>query len=190
MCVTIKNNYLKPLRHQIKNIINHNSSVVDFGCGDGDLLFTISKKISYGIGIDKSKKRITRANYISKKKNIQNIQFKTLDLTTDKILLNQYDYAVASLFLHVLPRKSSIQLIEKMSSIANQLIICAFTNPKKKIQRFLLEFDQLFTNHHGNYLNYKNKGGIESLIQETQIDFNSIIYYPSFDESITICVIS
>ena len=47
--------YLKSIRFQIIELIKPDSNVVEFGCGNGDLLFKLSGKIKSGVGFDKSK---------------------------------------------------------------------------------------------------------------------------------------
>ena len=47
--------YLLPIRKKIFRLIPKDCSVMDVGCGTGSLLFLLSKKINYGLGIDISK---------------------------------------------------------------------------------------------------------------------------------------
>ena len=67
---------LLPLRNQMAKLIEPNSSVIEFGCGNGDLLFELSSKIKYGLGIDKSKKMIDYAIQKQSVMNLSNINYK------------------------------------------------------------------------------------------------------------------
>lgn len=50
--------YLSSIRFQIVDLIEPETSVVEFGCGNGDLLFKLSDKIKLGVGLGKSEQLI------------------------------------------------------------------------------------------------------------------------------------
>jgi len=78
----------------ISSIIRRNSRVLDIGCGDGELLMVLKKKLNIkGVGIDFSKELIKEA-----KKNTTNIEFYCEDMTSisnfKEILKNKFDYII------------------------------------------------------------------------------------------------
>ncbi len=66
---------LAPIRNQLMELIEPTSTLIEFGCGDGDLLFKLSQKIKYGLGIDKSNTLIDHALKQKERRNITNIDF-------------------------------------------------------------------------------------------------------------------
>lgn len=40
--------YLRPIREQVKQLITRGATLVEFGCGNGDLLFKLSDSIGLG----------------------------------------------------------------------------------------------------------------------------------------------
>jgi ubiquinone/menaquinone biosynthesis C-methylase UbiE len=79
---------------RIVSIIKKNSRVLDVGCGDGELLRVLKKKLNIkGVGIDFSKELINEA-----KKNSKNIKFYCEDMTNisnlKKILQKKFDYII------------------------------------------------------------------------------------------------
>jgi ubiquinone/menaquinone biosynthesis C-methylase UbiE len=78
----------------ITSIIQKGSSVLDIGCGDGNLLRNLKKKLNIrGVGIDFSKELINSA-----KKRSRNIKFYCIDMidisSLNKSLKNKFDYII------------------------------------------------------------------------------------------------
>lgn len=65
--------------------------VLDMGCNVGGMLFAISDKIKRGYGIEGNVEAVNRALELSKKYNINNINFKCADIETGEIILGRYD---------------------------------------------------------------------------------------------------
>ena len=132
---------LLPLRKQMAKLIEPNSSVIEFGCGNGDLLFELSSKIKYGLGIDRSKKMIDYAIQKQSVMNLSNINYKCEELSIDYQTTESYDYSIASLFFHVIPWSDSVYLIKKMKEISDKIVLCGFSQPSTLQQEALLWLD-------------------------------------------------
>ena len=176
--------YLYPIRKQIIELINPDSSVYDFGCGNGDLLFKLSAKIRKGIGFDNSKSLISYANKRKSLEQINNIDFKLVNLTKDSLTNNPVNYSVASLFFHVLYKKDALRLLQKMIDISEVTIVCGFSKPKTCKQNFLLHLDQRFSSHYPNFTNYKENNYMKGILDSIKnIDIEC---YSTFDPVIKI----
>lgn len=156
--------YLNPIRHQLSDLIASNSNVVEFGCGNGDLLFILSHKIQWGTGIDNSASLIKYASNRKEKEKVENLTFKPIDLTKDKLPETKMDYAVASLLFHVLPKEDAINLLRKMIASSEVTLVCGFSEPKSTKQRLLLWLDQRFTKHFFNFKSYQKEGFMNGLL--------------------------
>lgn len=156
--------YLRPIRLQITNLVSQNTKIIEYGCGNGDLLFKLSAKIKSGTGIDNSKQLIAFANKRKKQENSSNVDFELLDITKDTLPNFQIDYSLASLLFHVLPCNKALLLLKTMIATSETTIICGFSKPKSFKQKILLWLDQRFTPHYTNFRNYKTKGYMEGLL--------------------------
>ncbi|SFE55951.1 methyltransferase domain-containing protein [Sunxiuqinia elliptica] len=94
--------YLSPIRHQIIELIEPNTSVVEFGCGNGDLLFKLSTKIRSGIGLDKSTQLISYARKRKEEEQVSKLDFRIINLVTEPFTDLKKDYSIASLLFHIL----------------------------------------------------------------------------------------
>ena len=159
-------NNLAPIRNQMMNLIEPNSTVIEFGCGNGDLLFKLSSRIKYGLGIDKSKPFIDAAIQQKRAMNLTNIDFRCEKLDSSYQHSGRYDYAIASLFFHVIPWSDSIYLMKKMQEISDKIVVCGFSRPETIQQKFLLWLDQKATSHYQNFKAYKKRGYLEGILSE------------------------
>lgn len=188
MKATVKANivdkYLYPIRLQITELVNDNSTVIELGCGNGDLLFKLAEKIILGVGIDNSEQLIEYATSKVKKEKIGNLEFKLLDLLEAPFDEDKMDYSITSLLLHILPLEVATQLLNRMLDTSDTLIICGFSQPENMKQKILLWFDQRFTNHYSNFLDYQKNGYTDGLLNSIKnIEYDRI---NTFDPEIKI----
>jgi len=178
--------YLQPMRQQVVDLIKPNSTVVDLGCGSGDVLFKLADKIERGVGIDKSKTLIDFATVRQQKEKRDNLQFIEADLCGE-VVLPMSDYAIASLLYHVVDREEATALLKKQVNKAKTTIICGFSKPNNWKQSLLLWLDQKFTSHYQNFRAYKQNGYMEALLQS--LDATDCQVLDTFDPVIKIYVI-
>lgn len=157
---------LAPIRNQIMDLIEPNSSVIEFGCGNGGLLFKLSSQIKYGLGIDKSKRLIDAAIQQKRAMNLTNIDFRCEKLDSSYQHPESYDYSIASLFFHVIPWPDSIYLMKKMQEISDKIVVCGFSRPETLQQKTLLWLDQKATSHYQNFKAYRKNGYLEKILSE------------------------
>jgi len=169
---------LAPIRNQMMDLIEPNSNVIEFGCGNGDLLFKLSPQIKSGLGIDKSKTLIDYATNQKKKKDISNVDFLCEELGDHYKPSGTYDFSIASLFFHVIPMSESVYLLNNMKEISNNILICAFSHPETLQQKFLLWLDQRVSSHYRNFTAYQKYGYLEGILAETQC--SNIVTYDTF----------
>ncbi len=156
--------YLRPIRFQIVELVAPNTTLVELGCGNGDLLFKLSPKIKFGVGIDKSRPLIAYAIDQMKEKQVNNLAFRIADVSKEPYSEPKVDYSVASLLLHILPWEEATELLEKLVAASTTTIICGFSEPSNIKQSALLWFDQRFTSHYSNFRNYKKNGFTDGLL--------------------------
>ena len=106
------------LKKIIKNIPKNNIiTIIDLGCGHGDILRDIAKfgkknKYSFKlIGIDAN---IAAINYaIELSKNYPEICFKSIDILSKDFKVESYDVVLCTLFLHHFQNKELISFLKK-----------------------------------------------------------------------------
>jgi len=167
--------YLRPIRNQIRQIVEPDSIVVEYGCGNGDLLFKLADKIQWGVGLDRSEKLIDYAKRRHEKEGVMNLEFKVADAVTETDIPKKADYSISSLLFHLLTRAESTELLNRQLATSRTLIICGFSEPKTWKQSVLLWLDQRFTRHYSRFRKYRNQGFTEGLLSSLgNIEYSSI----------------
>ena len=105
------------LTEEIINIINPqiNQSLIDIGCGEGDLINKLKDKLSYCAGLDPDVERLNIVRTrIEKAKNVKLIPCKFEDFFTDE----KFDFVVSCHTLSFFKNKEKI--IQKMISLTKE----------------------------------------------------------------------
>ncbi len=162
--------FLSQIREQIYNLVPKNSRIIDIGCGRGKLLYELSNKINYGLGIDINKRKINFA----KKNAKNNLEFKTMNSKNLNSLDKKFDISIIMFVLHSMEYKTQIKTLKNMSKISKKQIIVDYAPSKNIFYRTLISFDEILSGHYRRFLNYK-KLGMERLIKESGLKIDKKI---------------
>jgi len=165
---TTVDKYLSPIREQICDLVAPESEVLEIGCGNGDLLFRLSPKVKYALGMDIDESLIDYANERKHLEGSENLDFQVADAVQEDLGQSTYDYAIVSLVLHVIKPEEAKLLVHKLIGIADQMIICGFCAPTNRWQRLLLWMDQRFSGHYANFKAYQTHGYMQGVLLELQ----------------------
>ena len=163
-------------------IVPVGSTVLDLGCGTGDLLRRLAPKIAQGVGIDVSQPLIAyaRAHAVVH----SHITFEAREASPFDRYIEPFDVATATLLFHVLPWATAVQLVQAMADWGRELILAGFVPPKNSKERRLLWMDQRLSGHYQNYVAYQRQGGLAGLRAASGLEV--IGAYQTFDSTIQI----
>jgi len=114
----ITTDFIKTISEKINTILLSNNSVIEIGCGTGELTYELSKIYDFNItGTDLSKNAIDFAN---KNYSSDKVDYKVFDCINDEID-ESFDLVICSNTLEHF--KDPYKLIDKMLCIADNLII-------------------------------------------------------------------
>jgi len=177
--------FAKEMREIMSEFIVDDSSVIDIGCGTGDLVFKLAKKCKYVVGIDLSSKMIQFANQQKEKAHFPNVEFIHADgVSISEHINKSFDYATASFVLHEMSKDDRMKAIKEMKGIAKEIIIgdYAISQPKS----FLGILGALSEGLQGltilkNYWSFVSGGGIDGLLVQCGLKIEQV----KMDESAT-----
>ena len=157
---------LLPVREAIANLIDQNSTVLDVGCGTGDLLFKVANKISFGLGVDLDRSMINFANARKSKAQVSNLEFISEDISAPGLLVDcVFDVSTSTLCLHEMTEKSSVSTLRLMAKHSSRIIIADFIKPETYWGKVSIEVDELLSGHYQRFRNYRIKGGVPYLAE-------------------------
>lgn len=176
--------YLKQLRSQILEYIPQNSKVIDIGCGTGSLLFELSSKIDYGLGIDTDSSMIKFVQKKLEREGLKNLEFKVQDANNFSYK-KEYDLATLSLVVHSLDTLSGLSMLKRASSVADKVIIADYIL-LKGFKNFLVHMDEILAGHYMNFRKYE-KNSIVTLIKESGLTLEEEVKTKYSEIGIWIC---
>jgi ubiquinone/menaquinone biosynthesis C-methylase UbiE len=156
---------LLPLRKELVALIEHNSTLLEVGCGTGDLLFQAAEKISNGHGIDIDHEMIKYAESKRQENNLNNLSFECIDALA--MAPRNFDIATSTLCLHEMPERAACALLRMMVENSRMVLVADFTEAESTLGRLSIEFDELFSGHYRNYRQYRRSGEIPSYAEKT-----------------------
>ena len=151
---------LLPLRQELLELIEYNSTLLEVGCGTGDLLFQAAGKISSGHGVDLNQGMIKYAESKRIRQNLSNLSFECIDALVMAPL--DYNISTSTLCLHEMSETQACALLKYMVDNSEMAIIADFTEAKSTFGRLSIELDELLSGHYRNYRRYRRNGEIPS----------------------------
>ena len=164
---------------QIIKLIEPESHIIDVGCGTGFFSFSIADKSKTVLGIDLSKRNITKANQNLSKQPTNKLSFRNVYLhdiiSEDKM---HFDYAVMTYVIHEVNEEDRIQLLNELAEVADNIIIGDYLTPCPtdfagrivKIVEFIAGKD-----HYRNFRTYQANGGIQYLADKSGLSIQKEI---------------
>ena len=156
---------------RIYTLIPENSSVIDIGCGTGRLALQLANSCKSVTGVDISLKNINVAKTKLKSSYFDNVSFVHADANNLSLIESQkYDFTVFSYVLHEINDEHRLNLISKLKTLSNNIIISDYLVPLPKNLWGILTRGVEYlagSDHYKNFIDYVNLGGIEYLVQKS-----------------------
>jgi len=134
-------------------------SLLDVGCGTGDLLFRANDKIRFGLGVDLDPKMIDFATEKKNSINYENLEFVQEDINSYKKLSSyEIDIASSTLCLHEMRENDAINTLKSLAKISPKVLIADYSKPKLLWSKISIELDELISGHYGRFKRYRKNG--------------------------------
>ena len=160
-------------RKTIADLIDSESTILDVGCGTGELVFSLSQKSTMVVGIDKNIEMIKYARKKRKKLNIQNIEFVSKDANDENYFSGKYfDYAIFSMTLHQFSRKEANQILKLIKRVTKYIIMADYNYPllHNSVGWGIKLIEQMAgREHYLNFKNYQKQGGLGYFLKYHQL---------------------
>ena len=144
-----------------KKFIKKKSNLIDLGCGDGRDTFYLYNQRMKTLGIDKSEVIISKNNDLVKTGKFENLNFKSLNVLSEKIKkVGKFDYVYSRFFLHTINEKQQKKLFTyTIPKISKKNSLCFFEFRTIKDEMYKLGFKkskyERITDHYRRVINLK-----------------------------------
>ena len=174
---------LEEARQTIVDLVPQGASVLDIGCGTGELCFELCRqKHCKVIGLDLSLKMI---RFADERNSYRDVTFVHGDITDLSIYPDHsFDFAVMLVFIHELDAGQQKRALSEALRVANRLIICESVAPLPRNKGGFLIWlaETLFGHEHKpHFKRFLAQGGITGLLDTTglyaRIEHSQVFWY-------------
>lgn len=164
----------KPLLNSVAELIKENSTVLDVGCGVGQLAFILSGKCKQVTGIDFSSRMVEYASKQKTKRNLGNVDFVYGDAgRVSEIFSQSFDYVTALWCLHEMDYQSRHRVIAGCLSLTNRVILVDYASPfPRNIAGAVQTLIELSAGkrHYAGFRDWQERGGLDGFIKQENLD--------------------
>ncbi len=165
---------LLPVREKIGDLIEKDSRVLEVGCGTGDLLFRLSGKIEFGLGLDIDPGMIRFAHHRLSKEQVANLEFKAARLESlDRVFLGRFNIASSTLCLHEMETDDAVSVLSLLRKHVDKIVIADFDMPDSLWGKISIELDESISGHYRRFRKYRSSGGLPNLAARAGLDILS-----------------
>jgi SAM-dependent methyltransferase len=170
---------LQRVRRMIRAQVEPGSTLIDIGCGTGELLFFLADRCSELVGIETSNRMWA---YSSKRARA----FSTVRiLHGDGALLEDFsnghfDYATACMVFHEMEKSLRLPVLREMQRVARTLILMDYrVPPPANIEARLCRLIERLAGrtHYGNYISFTRAGGLPFLLKAVHLTIQKEISF-------------
>jgi SAM-dependent methyltransferase len=158
---------LRRVRRLVRFQVKPGSTLIDVGCGTGELLFSLADVGSELVGVESSRRMWSFANRQARRRGFNNVQILLGDgARLENFSAGFFDYAIACMVFHEMDANQRLPVLKEMQRLAPNLILVDYRVPPPT--NFAVAMCRLIERlagprHFRNYTSFINGGGLLSL---------------------------
>jgi SAM-dependent methyltransferase len=157
---------LRRVRRLVRSQVKPGSTLIDIGCGTGELLFSLADVGSELVGVEASKRMWSFANGQARRRGFNNVQILFGDgAKLQSFSAGFFDYALACMALHEMDSSKRLPVLKEMQRLAPHLILVDYRVPPPanlSVSGCRLIERLAGPRHFRNYMSFINGGGLLS----------------------------
>ena len=160
---------LRRVHRLVRSQVKPGSTLIDIGCGTGELLFSLADVGSDLVGVETSRGMWSFADRQTRTRGFNNVQILFGDgAKLEKFSTGFFDYAIACMVFHEMDASQRLPVLREMKRLASNLILVDYrvpapTNLAVTMCRFIERLAG--PRHFHNYTSFINGGGLLSLYE-------------------------
>lgn len=183
---------LRKARKLVSRQIKPGSSLIDIGCGTGELVLFLADSCTELVGVEASHAMWAYAHQRARDLRLRNVRFifasgeKLQDYPSDF-----FDYATACMVLHEMKAAQRLPVLREMQRLARTLILIDYRVPPPVnfVATICRLIERLAGSHHyHNYLSFRQSGGLLPLLETLGLAVNREILF--FNRSLHLIQVS
>ena len=160
---------LRRVHRLVRSQVKPGSTLIDIGCGTGQLLFSLADVGSELVGVETSKRMWSFANRQARARGFNNVQILFGDgAKLESFSAGSFDYAIACMVLHEMDAGQRLPVLKEMQRLAPNVILVDYqVPPPVNLAVAMCRFIERLAGrrHFRNYTSFINGGGLLSLYE-------------------------
>jgi SAM-dependent methyltransferase len=172
---------LRKARRLVRRQVTPGSSLIDIGCGTGELVLFLSDRCRQLVGVEASQGMWAYARERVRDLGLTNVRF--IFASGEKVAAfpsAYFDYATACMVLHEMEAKQRLPVLREMQRLARTLILVDYrVPPPLHFVTTLCKFIERLagSQHYRNYLSFAKGGGLLPLLETIGLTANSEVLF-------------
>ncbi len=160
---------LRRVHRLVRSQVKPGCTLIDIGCGTGELLFSLADMGSELVGVETSERMWSFANRRAQRRGLNNVQILLGDgVKLENFSAGFFDYATACMVLHEMDASQRLPVLREMQRLAPNVILVDYrvpppTNPTVTMCRLIERLAG--RRHFRNYTSFINNGGLLPLYE-------------------------
>ena len=163
---------LRKVRKLVRSQVAKGSSLIDIGCGTGELVFSLVDLCCELVGVETSYRMWSYASQRARAQGLTNLRIVFADgAELINLPTGFFDYATACMVLHEMNVDQRLPLLRKMQRLASTLILVDYrVPPPANLTGIMCRLIERLAGrrHYHNYLSYLRGGGLMTLLEAQQ----------------------
>lgn len=160
---------LRRVHRLVRSQVKPGSTLIDIGCGTGQLLFSLADVGSELVGVETSKRMWSFANRQARARGFNNVQILFGDgAKLENFSSGYFDYAIACMVLHEMDAGQRLPVLKEMQRLAPNVILVDYrVPPPTNLAVTMCRFIERLAGprHFRNYSSFINNGGLLPLCE-------------------------
>ena len=172
---------LRKARKLVRRQIEPESSLIDIGCGTGELVLFLADSCTELVGVEASPRMWAYASERVRGLGFTNVQF--VFASGEKLAVfpsGYFDYATACMVLHEMKASQRLPVLREMQRLARTLILVDYrVPPPVHFVATLCRFIERLAGgpHYGNYRSFTENGGLPPLLEASGLTVTSEVLF-------------
>ena len=159
---------LRRVHRLVRSQVKPGSTLIDIGCGTGELLFSLADVGSELVGVETSKRMWSFADRQARARGFNNVQILFGGAKLENFLAGSFDYAIACMVLHEMDASQRLPVLKEMQRLAPHVILVDYrVPPPANLAAAMCRFIERLAGrrHFRNYTSFINNGGLLALYE-------------------------
>jgi SAM-dependent methyltransferase len=172
---------LRKARKLVRRQVKPKSSLIDIGCGTGELVLSLTDSCTELVGVEASHRMWAYANQRARDLGFRNVRFIFASGQKLADFPNAFfDYATACMVLHEMEAEQRLPVLREMQRLARNLILVDYRVPAPAnfvatTCRFIERLAGGY--HYRNYLSFSESGGLLPLLESLNLSVNREVLF-------------